>query len=224
VQSSDKNFMTPVGGAVLLAPLQSTIDSVAGTYAGRASSAPIVDLLATLLWLGKDGWMSALKARKELSKRMCAALYQLAAHHGERVLLCSSNPISSAMTVGVVTAGGPPTELGSMLFQRGVTGCRVVAAGSHKMVGTVNVSNWGASAPGEGGYIHGPYLTVASAVGQTERDVEVFCSKFTAAVKAFRKRFPLTVSVAASAAHGAPSAWADLSGEGAAGMGAAEAT
>ncbi len=196
VQSSDKNFMTPVGGAVLLAQDAKFIDGVSSTYAGRASASPIVDLLATLLWLGKAGWMRALAARKQQAKDMAHALAQLAEQHGERVLQSKHNPISMAMTLTSVTAGAAPTELGSMLFQRGVTGCRVVVPGSSKKVGGITIANWGASAPDEGGYRHGPYLTVAAAVGQASGDIDVFCKKFTASVKAFKKRFPPSQPVA----------------------------
>jgi len=198
IQSSDKNFMTPVGGAVILAPIQATLDGISATYAGRASAAPIVDLLATLLWLGKSGWVQALKARKQQAQALAAALHQLAEQHGERVLQSKYNPISMALTLGSVTAGGPPTELGSMLFQRGVTGCRVVTPGSSKQVGSITVRNWGASAPDEGGYKFGPYLTVAAAVGQAEEDIAVFSKKFSACVKAFRKRHPAAAAATAA--------------------------
>ena len=49
VSSTDKNLMTPVGGAIVSSPSKAFIDSVSTTYPGRASAAPLVDLFATLL-------------------------------------------------------------------------------------------------------------------------------------------------------------------------------
>ncbi len=46
VQSSDKNFLTPVGGSIIVSPDKEIIDSIAETYAGRATAAPIVQTLA----------------------------------------------------------------------------------------------------------------------------------------------------------------------------------
>ena len=54
VSSTDKNFMTPVGGAVVASPDKGFVESVATTYPGRASAAPIVDLFATLLHMVRE--------------------------------------------------------------------------------------------------------------------------------------------------------------------------
>ena len=50
VQSTDKNFMVPVGGAVVTSGASdtSTVDAVRKSYPGRASASPVVDLLITL--------------------------------------------------------------------------------------------------------------------------------------------------------------------------------
>lgn len=62
MQSTDKNFMVPVGGSVIAAgPGKADfIDAVNAAYPGRASAAPMLDLLMTLLFWGKEGWQAVL--------------------------------------------------------------------------------------------------------------------------------------------------------------------
>lgn len=61
VQSTDKNFMVPVGGSVVAAPKTNVqlINQLNSSYPGRASSSSHLDLLMTLLHLGRDGWIKA---------------------------------------------------------------------------------------------------------------------------------------------------------------------
>lgn len=56
VQSTDKNFMVPVGGAIVAAPAcnPSAVHAVNGLYPGRACMAPLLDLLMTLLHWGAE--------------------------------------------------------------------------------------------------------------------------------------------------------------------------
>ena len=58
VQSTDKNFMVPVGGAIVCCPDINTLKLIATLYPGRASSAPIIDLFITLLTLGLNNFFS----------------------------------------------------------------------------------------------------------------------------------------------------------------------
>ena len=54
VQSTDKNFMVPVGGAVIAAPSsrRQLVEAVNQAYPGRAGMAPLLDALITLLHWG----------------------------------------------------------------------------------------------------------------------------------------------------------------------------
>jgi len=63
VQSTDKNFMVPVGGSLVAGgPGQAAfIEAVNAAYPGRASAAPMLDLLITLLHWGASGWRKALQ-------------------------------------------------------------------------------------------------------------------------------------------------------------------
>eukprot|EP00019_Armaparvus_languidus_P008489 CAMPEP_0168599068 /NCGR_PEP_ID=MMETSP0420-20121227/11832_1 /TAXON_ID=498008 /ORGANISM="Pessonella sp." /LENGTH=144 /DNA_ID=CAMNT_0008636625 /DNA_START=516 /DNA_END=947 /DNA_ORIENTATION=+ len=56
VSSTDKNFMVPVGGAIIYGQNKQFIESISKSYAGRASGAPCLDLFVTLLHLGENGW------------------------------------------------------------------------------------------------------------------------------------------------------------------------
>ena len=90
VQSTDKNFLVPVGGAVVASCSathgKALIAKVSSTYPGRASVAPILDLFCTLLHLGADGWTRLLKTREDLlpsfRKRLSAIAH---AHPVERL-------------------------------------------------------------------------------------------------------------------------------------------
>ncbi|KXZ53262.1 hypothetical protein GPECTOR_7g1156 [Gonium pectorale] len=106
VQSTDKNFMVPVGGAVVAAPAArpELVAAVNGTYPGRASSAPALDLLMTLLHWGADGWRQVLAQREELVPYLRERLQALAARQGERLLETPSNPISMALSLDSLTA------------------------------------------------------------------------------------------------------------------------
>ena len=55
IQSTDKNFMVPVGGSVVFSNDEKIIKKISEIYPGRASGAPIVDLFITLLSMGKQG-------------------------------------------------------------------------------------------------------------------------------------------------------------------------
>lgn len=68
VQSTDKNFMVPVGGAIVAGPSSALVDKVSSLYPGRASMGPVLDLFITLLSLGVSGWTGLLQERKENAK------------------------------------------------------------------------------------------------------------------------------------------------------------
>eukprot|EP00299_Pterocystis_sp_00344_P014827 c7372_g1_i1.p1 GENE.c7372_g1_i1~~c7372_g1_i1.p1 ORF type:complete len:388 (-),score=72.85 c7372_g1_i1:360-1352(-) len=64
IQSTDKNFMVPVGGCVIASGMDGVIDRIAKSYPGRASSSPVVDLFITLLSMGKEGFEKLLNQRE----------------------------------------------------------------------------------------------------------------------------------------------------------------
>ena len=65
IQSTDKNFMVPVGGSIVFCGKNNFVQKLCSIYPGRASGAPIVDLFITLLSLGKNNLEKLLNERKE---------------------------------------------------------------------------------------------------------------------------------------------------------------
>jgi hypothetical protein len=80
VQSTDKNFMVPVGGSIVAGgPGQAGfIEAVNAAYPGRASATPMLDLLVTLLHWGAFGWQKVLQVefRSKHGFSACPALLQ----------------------------------------------------------------------------------------------------------------------------------------------------
>ena len=61
VQSTDKNFMVPVGGSIIAGFDREFVDRIGQTYPGRASASPSLDLFVTLMSLGSSGYKKMLK-------------------------------------------------------------------------------------------------------------------------------------------------------------------
>ena len=58
VQSADKNFMVPVGGAIISSFDEKTLEMISSSYPGRASSSQSIDFLITILSMGSDGYLN----------------------------------------------------------------------------------------------------------------------------------------------------------------------
>lgn len=117
VQSTDKNFMVPVGGSVVAAPAGKgrdwLVQAVAKGYPGRASMTAHLDLLVTLLHWGAAGWARVLQQREELYDYLSEQLGQAAAQLGERVLSTPGNPISLGMTLDGLAAAAAAANAAS---------------------------------------------------------------------------------------------------------------
>ena len=118
VQSTDKNFMVPVGGAVVAAPKREQslvraprpsalhrrtetrhvlqVTAVNKAYPGRACMAPLLDVLMTLLHLGATGWRDALGAREAAYVYLRARMCDIAAEHGACVSRASRGALCHA--------------------------------------------------------------------------------------------------------------------------------
>lgn len=129
VQSTDKNFMVPVGGAIVAGFDENLVNAVAKSYPGRASASASIDLLITFLSLGKSGYEQFLSERKKCYSYLKEKLSAVAEKHGERVLETPQNQISLAMTLAQFDNNSNQDErlvsqLGSMLFTRCCSGAR----------------------------------------------------------------------------------------------------
>ena len=111
IQSTDKNFLVPVGGAVICGPEKAFVQAISKMYpgrshiffyvwvatqgTGRASNAPALDLFITMLHLGRRGYKALLDERKRLVPYFHAKLMSVATAHGERVLETRHNDVQS---------------------------------------------------------------------------------------------------------------------------------
>eukprot|EP00457_Paulinella_chromatophora_P001746 gb/GEZN01001748.1/.p1 GENE.gb/GEZN01001748.1/~~gb/GEZN01001748.1/.p1 ORF type:complete len:783 (+),score=66.12 gb/GEZN01001748.1/:55-2403(+) len=201
IQSMDKNFMVPIGGAIVAGNNAKWLDGLAKSYPGRASASPILDLLCTLLSLGRAGWIRLLKEREEnfvFLQESLSRLVQKDSHTAtgdlcadldkEQVLATPHNHISMALSL---TSFGMSqdkrkgyTYLGSMLFSRNTSGPRVVDPSSVKTVAGVEFQGYSAHC----NQYSVPYITIACAIGMTRSEGEQFLDRLQKCVLEFRKK------------------------------------
>lgn len=121
IQSTDKNFLTPVGGAIVASPNEKFIDYVSGIYAGRATAAPIVQFLAAILSIGLEGYEKLRTQQEKNRKFLESSLKEVAEKHSQRILSVY-NPISVAMTL----EGRNAKKIGKALYAARVNGARAL--------------------------------------------------------------------------------------------------
>ncbi|CAL6325024.1 unnamed protein product [Bathycoccus prasinos] len=171
VQSLDKNFLVPVGGAIVCASKGNgyLVDKVRKLYPGRASISSTLDVLITLLEMGKTGYERLLDERETNYEKLKMALERTASKYGERVLETPNNPISLGVTL-TSSRNDLVTKFGSMLFTRRVSGARTVPMQETKKIGDVELRGFGAS------FSTYPtaYFTAAAAIGMREKEIESF--------------------------------------------------
>ncbi|RXN20638.1 O-phosphoseryl-tRNA(Sec) selenium transferase [Labeo rohita] len=185
VQSLDKNFMVPVGGAIIAGFDENFIKEISKMYPGRASASPSLDVLITLLTLGANGYKKLLAERKELYGHLAQELSALAERHGERLLHTPHNPISLAMSLNHLQTHSTAavTQLGSMLFTRQVSGARVVPLGVEQ---TVSGHTFRGFMSHTDAYPC-PYLNAASAIGITKDDITLCIKRLDKCLKSLSK-------------------------------------
>ncbi|XP_071549264.1 O-phosphoseryl-tRNA(Sec) selenium transferase [Panulirus ornatus] len=181
VQSTDKNFMVPVGGAVIAGFDAKFIEQVGKMYPGRASSSPVVDLFITLLSMGLKGYKQLLEERKVLKTLLYGQMVSVAQKHGLHVLNTKNNPISLAMTVPN-PLGSSLTELGAMMFLRGISGTRVISTTGVKTIAGVEFIGWGSHSKN----YPQPYLTASASIGMRKEDVDLFVQRLDKCLEKFK--------------------------------------
>jgi len=202
--STDKNFLVPVGGAIVTSPSEAIAKSLGKIYAGRASSSPIMDLFVTLLSMGLNGYSSLLQKRSLLSIQFQQKFEEIALKYNEKILKCPRNTISFGITLD--TLGAPmncdnkkssteecndinekkkrakmTSQFGSMLFTRCVSGTRVVAMNEKKVICGQEFIGFGSSTHN---FPHS-YLTAACAIGLTKVEMEEFFVRLDKCFKDF---------------------------------------
>lgn len=121
VQSTDKNFLTPVGGAIVAAPKQETLGAISEQYAGRATAAPVTQFLAAILALGIKNYENLRNEQEKNREYLEESLKKIAEEYGERVLNVF-NPIACAMSI----TNRDPQKVGGALYNLRVTGPRAL--------------------------------------------------------------------------------------------------
>ncbi|EDV43802.1 uncharacterized protein Dana_GF16335 [Drosophila ananassae] len=178
VQSSDKNLLVPVGGAIVASFDENLLNDVASSYAGRASGSQSLDVFMTLLSLGRKGYQSLVKEREENFNYLKDRLGKFAESRGETVINTSLNTISLAITLKNLTkdSNGSKdiTKLGSMLQLRGVSGARVVVPGQRKVIDGYDFIGFGSHHDS----LEVPYLTVAASLGVKREEIDKFLTIF----------------------------------------------
>lgn len=137
VQSTDKNFLVPVGGAIIGSFDKNILDRILKIYPGRANASSVMDVMITLLSLGMAGYKQLIAQRKEMYSYLKDELGKIANRHGERLLDTKGNPISMGMTLQCLSHhhdNKQVTMLGSMLFLRNVSGTRVITTTDSKLI------------------------------------------------------------------------------------------
>lgn len=141
---------------------------------------PSLDLLTTLLHLGKNGWTKALQDRDVAKQHLVATLHRIADQMDEKALIVDGNDISYGVTLN--SLGKNATFLGSMLFQRCASGARIIVPGSSKDIAGLVFDNFGTS---QNQYPH-QYMTVAAALGTSIDEVDSFFERFRTCVAKFK--------------------------------------
>ena len=123
IQSTDKNFLTPVGGAVIASPSKENIIKISQGYAGRASATPVVNFLISMLSIGINGYQKLIEEQQKNRKILETKLSEIAEILNERILDIY-NPVAVALSLKNMKEE-KLYALGGALYNLRVTGPRV---------------------------------------------------------------------------------------------------
>ncbi len=156
IQSTDKNFLTPVGGALIASPRIENISKISQTYAGRASASPVVDFLISMLSLGNSGYQQLIKKQQKNRILLEKKLKEVAEQINERILDVF-NPVAVAISLNNLKED-QLYALGGALYNLRVTGPRVYNP-KENAFGTC-CNNY-----------QTPYIVMNAAIGANENDI-----------------------------------------------------
>jgi len=163
IQSTDKNFLTPVGGAVIASPSKENIIKISQAYAGRASATPVVNFLISMLSIGINGYQKLIKEQQKNRKILETKLSEIAEIFNERILDIY-NPVAVALSL-INIKEEQLYALGGALYNLRVTGPRVYNP-KENAFGTC-CSNYPT-----------PYIVMNAAIGATEKDIVSAVERF----------------------------------------------
>ncbi len=163
IQSTDKNVLTPVGGAIIASPSEEIITKISQAYAGRASAAPIVNFLISMLSLGIEGYQKLLREQQDNRKLLENQLKGVAEKINEKILDVF-NPVAVAVSLNNLKKE-QLFALGGALYNLRVTGPRVYNP-EESVFGTCCTE-----------YIT-PYIVMNAAIGATSEDIVSAVERF----------------------------------------------
>ncbi|MBY8988432.1 MAG: O-phosphoseryl-tRNA(Sec) selenium transferase [Candidatus Lokiarchaeota archaeon] len=171
IQSTDKNVLTPVGGAIIASPIEEVITKISQAYAGRASATPVVNFLISMLSLGIEGYQQLLEEQQKNRKLLENKLQEVAKKIGEKIFNVF-NPVAVAMSLNNLKKE-QLFALGGALYNLRVTGPRVYNP-EESIFGTC-CANYST-----------PYIVINAAIGVTSLDI-------ISAVERFEKAYSQVV-------------------------------
>jgi O-phospho-L-seryl-tRNASec:L-selenocysteinyl-tRNA synthase len=163
IQSTDKNFLTPVGGALIASPSKEIITKISQAYAGRASATPVVNFLISMLSLGINGYQKLIEEQQQNRELLEKKLTIVAERIEERVLDVF-NPVAVALSLKNLKEEHL-FALGGALYNLRVTGPRVYNP-QEKAFGTC-CDNYPT-----------PYIVMNAAIGSEVRDIVSAVERF----------------------------------------------
>jgi O-phospho-L-seryl-tRNASec:L-selenocysteinyl-tRNA synthase len=123
IQSTDKNFLTPVGGALIASPIKGNITKISQTYAGRASATPVVNFLISMLAIGINGYQKLIEKQQQNRTLLEEKLVTVADKLNEKILDIF-NPVAVALSLKNLKKEHL-YAIGGALYNLRVTGPRV---------------------------------------------------------------------------------------------------
>lgn len=172
IQSTDKNILTPIGGAIIASPEEEIITKISQAYAGRASATPVVNFLISMLSMGIEGYQKLLIEQQNNRKLLEDRLQKVAEKRQEKILKVF-NPVAVAMSLNNLKKD-ELFALGGALYNLRVTGPRVYNP-EESTFGTC-CANYTT-----------PYIVLNAAIGAKSQDIN-------SAVERFEKAYSQVVS------------------------------
>lgn len=160
-----------------------------GLYPGRANANPIVDLFITLLSMGESGYRRLLSLRnEELIPAFTKDITSFLQLSSETILSSPRNTISYAVSLRSTGSSSASSDLpffGSMLFQRNISGCRVINnVNKTTVINGYSFINWGSH---HSAY-PASYFTVAVTIGMTRDDVATFVASLNKTYQKYQRK------------------------------------
>ena len=167
IQSTDKNALTPIGGAIIASPIEEIITKISQAYAGRASATPIINFLISMLSLGIEGYEKLLANQNQNRSLLEDKLKIVAKKYNERILDVF-NPVAVAVSLKNLKSE-QLFAFGGALYNLRVTGPRVYNP-KEDFFGTCT-SDYTT-----------PYIVMNAAIGASKEDIMLSVERFEKAL------------------------------------------